>query len=154
MSLYNLIHGFNPLAGALLSALNLTPDACGRFRDCFLARADDGKLEIHVYTRNGGGNRPDYIEVTQALRKHPEYIYDEDDDFDCTYATYKFSVPSKFAEALEKLAEHDGAVPSSPQERFQAFMDKLQSGPSDDPDVKRVTDAVSPLLSAIAGSVK
>lgn len=52
MSLYNMIHGMNPMSDLLLAALGLTRDKVGRFRDCYW----NGE-HICVYTRNGGGNR-------------------------------------------------------------------------------------------------
>lgn len=64
----------------------------GRFRDAW-PENHDGKLVLAFYTRNGGGNRPDYADVTAALQAHPNYLSDADDDFDSTYATYRFSMP-------------------------------------------------------------
>ena len=157
MSLYNMIHGVNPLAGALLAALNLSPGDVGRFRDCFLARendAEDGELQIHIYTRNGGGNRDDYEGVTDALRAHPEYIGDSDDYFDCTYATYRFRVPEQLRDMLAALVAADpAAVPSSPQERFQDFLEALRTKP-EDPTVQRVTEAMRPVFEKIAEAAK
>jgi hypothetical protein len=139
----------NPLSGILLSMLDLTVENCGRFRDCFLAReaGEDKPLEIHVYTRNGGGNREAFQEVTDTLQKHPQYISDSDDDFDCTYATYKFKVPEQFVENLmELVAEDTSAIPPSPQERFQNFLTKLESKDKDDPEVQRVLGVMKPLF--------
>jgi hypothetical protein len=87
MSLYNLLFGRNPLAPFYLAILDLTPDDVGRFRDCFLQKTDEGDVRIVVYTRNGGGNRDDYAQITSDLQAHPEYVTDFDDDFDCTYAS-------------------------------------------------------------------
>jgi hypothetical protein len=83
---------------------------------------EDHKPEIHVYTRNGGGNRqhwsfsyendageacecPGCI-IEHRLPKHPNYLSDHDDDFDCTYATIHFSVPEEhLARVNAMLAE-------------------------------------------------
>lgn len=95
MGLYNMLFGQNPASSAILATLGLTPQECGRFRDCFIANG-----EIAVYTRNGGGNREAYM---PDFSGHPNYLRDEDDDFDCTYATIYFSFPEKFAEELKQL---------------------------------------------------
>ena len=54
MSLYNMLNGYNPNAGKLLSALQLDPRTIDRFRDCSLMEVD-GKVVIHVFCRTGGG---------------------------------------------------------------------------------------------------
>lgn len=148
MSLYNMIHGVNPLAGPLLTMLDMKPEQCGRFRDCFLTdeRPDIAPLVIAVYTRNGGGNREEYEDVTEELRAHPGFVADYDDDFDCTYATYLFKVPERYVQMLEKLVKADpAAVPASPHERFEAFMTKLKSGEQDE-QTRRVIDATKPIF--------
>lgn len=147
MSLYNLLHGVNPLAGIWLTMLDLKPDDVGRFRDCYLARDDETKeLQIHIYTRNGGGNREDHWGVFDRLSNHPMYLRDWDDDFDSTYATIAFKIPDGFKSAVQELVkEQPESVPPSPQERFSAFMEKLQSG-VDDPQVARVTTALKPVF--------
>ena len=94
-----------------------------RFRDCYL----DESGRIAVYTRGGGGNRecfcedyepekmtdeslgekhnPGCVSVMQSKnRKHPDYLTDDDDDFDCTYATFYFKVPKSLPrEALATI---------------------------------------------------
>jgi hypothetical protein len=89
MSLYNTLFNASRIAPLLLRVLGLTIDNIVRFRDAFLT--DDNLIAI--YTRLGGGNRGDYQCTIQKLRSHPNYIRDEDDDFDCTYATFYFSIP-------------------------------------------------------------
>lgn len=91
MGLYNAIFGVNPNAGKILEALGLLPGQIGRFRDAFIIGG-----EIAVYTRMGGPNREEYREQIEALRSHPCYLRDEDDDFDSTYATFYFRIPHGF----------------------------------------------------------
>lgn len=88
MSLYNILFGKNPDTKEILAALNLTEGYIERFRDCWI---DEDNGEIVIYTRTGGGNREDF--PNEVLTSHPLYRYDEDDDFDCTYALYHFSLP-------------------------------------------------------------
>lgn len=120
--LYNALFGEQPASAALMKMLNLTAADVGRYRDCYLAEGP----KIVVFTRNGGGNREDYRDVTIALRKHPQYVYDYDDDFDCTYASYEFNVPEEYREVAEAiLAEAGPATP--PMEKFKALIDGLRS---------------------------
>lgn len=148
MSLYNLLFGRNPLAPFYLAVLDLCPDEVGRFRDCFLQKTDDGELRIVVYTRNGGGNRDDYAGTTAILRAHPEYVTDFDDDFDCTYASYVFKAPARFAETLKVLADRsDQNV--DPGARFKDLLDKMQAGKDDDPAVKHALSVGKKILEPI-----
>jgi hypothetical protein len=78
----------NPDADSILTTINLTKGDVERFRDCYL----EGD-KICVYTRTGGGNRDDY--PNEKLTSHPNYLYDEDDDFDSTYASYYFKFPEQ-----------------------------------------------------------
>lgn len=116
-----MLFGVNSMAPLLLSALGLSASDVPRFRDCFL----DNDL-IVVYTRTGGGNRdfyeseescksnyPEYFENEDEspkgpwnndLRSNEFYLGDEDDDFDCTYAYFRFSYPPEYADDLKAIA--------------------------------------------------
>lgn len=109
--MYNAIFGTNPNADALLAAIGLTRDDVERFRDAYYA----GNREVAVYTRCGGGNREcwrrDDLGIPQpcdcpgcwiekVIPQHPLYLRDEDDDFDCTYATIYFRLPDSVPDGL------------------------------------------------------
>lgn len=130
MSLYHALFGINKGAPFLLAILDIDQGGkwvSGRFRDCFLN--EDG-THILLYTRNGGGNREHYNDehaegeecfctgciITYHLPKHPYYVGDEDDDFDCTYATVTFRVPEKYVELTKSIAT--GEKPESVHEKF------------------------------------
>lgn len=93
MSLYNLINGVNPAAFFILPMLGYHPNEYPRFRDCF---AEPELNEIHVLTRTGGGNRESYEAENNWLETFPTYISNSDDDFDDTFALWKFKVPEKW----------------------------------------------------------
>tara|TARA_Y100000310_G_scaffold2377_1_gene3063 strand:+ start:2803 stop:3231 length:429 start_codon:yes stop_codon:yes gene_type:complete len=136
--MYNLLFGTNPIAPFLLGMLGLNVPDVGRFRDAFVT---EGK--IAVYTRNGGGNREhwDYdlgnettkesgaecscsgCIINYRLPKHPNYLYDRDDDFDSTYATIYFSFPDEWKELLEKV---DSGEPFDPDERWLQRIEALK----------------------------
>lgn len=128
MGLYNMVFGQNSTSDAILATLGLTRSDVGRFRDCFVANG-----EIAVYTRNGGGNRECWEEkeegadclcpgcIMEKLPNHPYYLRDEDDDFDCTYATIYFRFPEKFAEELKKLDSGEKFDPS------QRWLDAIEA---------------------------
>lgn len=132
MSLFNALFGQNSAAPELLSMLGLKTEDMGRFRDCFLKRRESGPLSIIIFTRNGGGNRSAYEATTNALRAHPEYLSDFDDDFDSTYASYEFKVPLKHEARAEELAL-GGALPAEmPMQRFHGLIERLKSDAKDE----------------------
>lgn len=90
----------------------------GRFRDCYLTPEKD---KIVLYTRNWGGNRDSYNYVFRILSKHPNYIGNYDDDFDCTYAYIEFSIPDEFKEDIKNIESAE----FNPSEKFQILMDNL-----------------------------
>lgn len=94
----------------------------GRFRDAYLN--ETGK-KIILYTRNGGGNRPYYQYVFDLLRKHPLYLSDYDDDYDCTYAYIVFKVPDEYIGLCEGLAT--GEKPETIDTKFHKLIEALKS---------------------------
>lgn len=96
-----MLHGVNPLAGVLLHSLNIDHKKVDRIRDVSLKKKDT-EIRICVFCRTGGGNRADYPNT--VLISHPEYISDEDDKYDSTYAHYYFKVP----ESLKKQIQDEG----------------------------------------------
>ena len=156
-NLYNIVHGTNRYAGLLLGMLGISPERVGRFRDCYLHRAEAGELEILLYTRNGGGNRAEHEDVTRALRAHPLYLRDFDDSFDRTYAAYCFRIPPSGSGGAEceRIAQTDPdhALPKSHEERWKAFEHKMNTTP-DDPEVLRVLGAMTPTIERITAAAR
>lgn len=109
----------------------------GRFRDIFIN--SDG-TEIVLYTRNGGGNREHWDDkclegiecdchgcaITYVLPKHPNYLYDQDDDFDSTYAEIVFSVPDEYKDMIVALST--GNDLKSVSEKFAALFERMKIG--------------------------
>lgn len=164
MSLYNAMFGTNPIAPLILKMLSLDMTSVGRFRDAYLDERD-GVTVLAVYTRNGGGNRehwayshPDKSDVevevegkecsctgciqTYRIPKHPNYITDADDDFDCTYATTWFSIPDEYMELIDGVVgQWAGAKPEqSPGARFQSLITAIQDTDETHPDYKRALE--------------
>lgn len=140
MSLYNMLFGVNQAAPVLLAVLGISHNDVPRFRDCYLT---DGKIAIH--TRTGGGNRYAYESEQECRQNYPEYfegdepktgpynedlrkiqcfMYDEDDDFDSTYATFYYSFPEKYKADLEALEKRVGDY--SPSEAWQELFKSLE----------------------------
>ncbi|QKF94880.1 hypothetical protein QKU48_gp1422 [Fadolivirus algeromassiliense] len=137
MSLYGMLFGRNPNSDRLMEMLELdTTYPIGRFRDIYLNR--DG-TKIILYTRNGGGNREHYDSdteegnecdctgciMTHHIPKHPNYIKDEDDDYDCTYAYVKYSVPEQYKEECKRMAT--GEKQLNVGEKFEVVINTLKS---------------------------
>lgn len=156
MSLYNMVHGFNPLTNVLLSFLETHPSAIPRFRDCFIT--EDGNIAIH--TRTGGGNREYYEEHSPAndegpwnsdLREIPGFIRDEDDDFDSTYATFYYKPNDDVAPLVKELQEIMGT--ETPGEKWQKLFADMEAG-KDSPRVAHALKAAEPLIEAIKQAIE
>ena len=137
MSLYNSLFGINKQTSLILALLGLGVGSFGRLRDTFVKKDEGGSWSILVFTRNGGDNRTDYKDVFEALRAHPNYLRDYDDEYDSTYATIEFSVPKKRLEVIEHIHEMQGDR-VMPSEAFKSLLTKLSDNKSqDDPEVQR-----------------
>jgi len=135
MSMYGLLFVRNPLSNLILAMLDLTTEDVGRFRDVFIS---EGK--IAVYTRNGGGNRDCWNDgekedchcpgciITHHLPKHPNYLSDEDDNFDCTYATIYFSFPEQYKVILEAM----DTGKFNPDEQWSKKLVEIETSSKDD----------------------
>lgn len=134
-----MLFGSNVFAEPLLKILGLTKEETGRFRDCYLSDANT----IVVYTRNGGGNREEYQSVIDKLKKHPNYIKDYDDDFDCTYCYIEFNVPEQFKEFMAKLSEEKG-VGKNPNDKWDQMMEN-----KDSPEWKKAAEIFEPIFKKI-----
>lgn len=113
MSLYNLINGVNPAAFFFLPMLGHHPDEYPRFRDCFVEQDPD---RIVVFTRTGGGNREDYAEENHWITTLPGFVSDDDDDFDSTFAYWRFAVPERWSADFSRLINGRAAEVSSEYE--------------------------------------
>ena len=141
MSLYNMLFGVNSAAPVLLATLGLTANDVPRFRDCYL----DGE-QIVIHTRTGGGNRNYYDSEESCRANYPEYfdgkedpsgpwnsaltanacyLYDEDDDYDSTYANFHFKFPDEYANDLKALAAKSET--HTPSEKWQALFKAMES---------------------------
>lgn len=120
--MYNVLFGYNKLARQLLELLKIDPETVPRFRDCFLSTENT----IIIYTRIGGGNRSDYAEGIEMMRKWPGYLRDEDDSFDSTYASFHFAIPENHKEVCEAFVKNDWGV--NPSKRWKKAIDELQKG--------------------------
>lgn len=165
MSLYNLLHGVNPMTPMLLGFLGVTYDDVPRFRDTWLETGRPEGTLIAVHTRTGGGNR-DYYDNAESyksetgeegagpwnddLRALPGFLYDEDDDFDCTYATFYFRPVSE----VEKLVEQLGAISNDerPAEKWQKLFDDMRAG-VDSPRVARALEVGAPIIEQITAAI-
>ena len=171
MSLYNILFGQNILSKVLLSFVGLEESDVPRFRDCYIKEGD-----IVVYTRTGGGNRECYCEedekyqieagnemvdydgqkhwlgcyhlMNSKLTENPNYITDEDDDFDSTYAYFRFSVPETFKEIVYALQSGE---PVKIGEKFQNLVADMQSN-KDTPEVKNALRVGKEIFEKIDGS--
>jgi len=64
--------------------------------------------------------------VEYRLPKHPLYVRDVDDDFDCTYATIYFRFPDEYADDLKRLENKE---PFDPSARWIAMLERVGAKP-------------------------
>lgn len=135
----------------ILATLGLTRSDVGRFRGAFVTK---GKIEI--YTRNGGGNREHWYDdkpegpdcpcvgCFMAYRVHqlPHYLYDEDGEFDSTYASIYFEFPPEHAELLEAIASD--SFESS--EHWLDMLERLKEGSRPE-----VAERLQPIIEMLQG---
>lgn len=70
--------------------------------------------------------------IEHRLPKHPLYIKDRDDDFDCTYATIYFKFPEEHKDLLLKLVSGK----FEPDKRWAEALDALKKGKRPDVEAK------------------
>jgi len=139
-----MICGNNPLFQLFLAVLStekpLTMQDIPRFRDMYTLE-EEGIVKFGLYTRTGGGNRPDYEAQNAVLASHPLYEVDYDDDFDSTFAHFIYRVPDEYQERMLKLHQIFSKHPKGwkPQDKFKAAMAALENKPYS-PTTEEFTD--------------
>lgn len=137
-----MLFGEHANAEQLLVLLGITQNDVPRYRSCYW-----NGTHIVVHTRTGGGNRRYYESLESCKSNYPEcfngedvsqhptgpwnkdlralpgYVYDQDDDFDCTYADFFYNPPT---EALEFLKTLPAETP--PAEQWQMLFKRWKGG--------------------------
>lgn len=161
MGLYNAIFGENPNKDKLLAILDIDqPNAkwsSGRFRDIYVAKKGGQKV-IALYNRNGGGNRENCWDeanpnaedcrcaacvINKHLPQHPNYLFDEDDDFDRTYNTCYFTIPKTIDINDKATLVINKPADRTPHEKWDELQEKMAKGnlrESDDPLMKKALE--------------
>jgi hypothetical protein len=123
--LYNALFPGSEARGALFAGFLGFPslDAIGRLRDAWPEIDPEHDVLIRVYTRNGGGNRADYVTAIDGMRAHPLFVRDADDKFDSTYASFWFRVPDEWKERLRDVA----SPPVDMDERWKKTIDSFKT---------------------------
>ncbi len=119
MSLYNVLFGENSESPVLLGMIGVNKEYFDRYRDVDLIEKG---TKIRVFTRLGGGNRPDYKKTWDKIRNHELYIKDYDDDFDCTYAYIEYNIPEQFKETAKKMFKGE---PISFSNKFKKELEEM-----------------------------
>jgi hypothetical protein len=125
-SMYRMTNGVNPSTFFVLPMLSEKhPDDYPRFRDCFSVVNEKGENQIHVLTRVGGANRNQGF-GEEELQKHPNFLYDADEEEDNTYATYVFSIPKEWKEDFKRITEGNlKEISQAYQHRLRKVFPKL-----------------------------
>jgi hypothetical protein len=114
---------------AVLATAGIDINMFQRFRAAWF---EDGL--VHVRTRTGGGNRECFADnddcsecyhtANEALAELPNFVSDDDDDFDSTYAVFKFKPLPEFEEVVTENSEH---MPTM-GEATDAFIARVKGG--------------------------
>ena len=157
MGLYNALFGENPNKDKLLAILDIDQPngkwSSGRFRDIYVISKGGQKL-IALHNRNGGGNRENCWDeanpeapdckcaacvINKHLPQHPNYLYDEDDDFDHTYNTCYFTIPKIIDINNQASLIINDPPTQTPHEKWDSLIKKLDAEKidKDDPDIKQ-----------------
>lgn len=155
MSLYNMVCGNNPLYNLFLAVLSTTEKfpPIPRFRDAYVDLEGDNAPTIVIYTRTGGGNREAYEGDNDAMTLHPLYLGDWDDEFDSTFAYFRFAVPEKYKAQIKEIQEGLKNHPKfiTPSNKFKMAMDIIEGKPQaasmavDDKEAERIGELVEKL---------
>ena len=125
--MYEMICTINPDAGRVLNLIGLDPtfliEEC-RLRDVYLSK---DRTKVVIFTRIGGGNRSYHTSAITKLRNFKGYIRDYDDDFDNTYASFEYQIPSnKLIEVVAFLSSSDTTTGG---EKIKQSLEKLEKDP-------------------------
>jgi hypothetical protein len=124
--LYTVVHGKNKFADALVVMLQaIAPFETGRFRDAWVEMQGDAVI-VRLHTRNGGGNRPDYVSQIESMRAHPWFWHDADMSYDTTYADFYFCVPPD--DVYFKFLEMIAVEPVDMSAKWQEAIAALERG--------------------------
>jgi len=127
--MYEMVCDINPDAGRVLNLIGLDPtfliEEC-RLRDVYLSK---DKTKVVIFTRIGGGNRESYSASIKRLKNFKGYIRDYDDDFDNTYASFEYQIPSnKLIEVVAFLSSSDTTTGG---EKLKQSLKKLEKNPDE-----------------------
>lgn len=131
MSMYNMFNGYEPTAPLVLRIMGLLPKTIPRFRDAYFtyrdrANPDPVKMAesdpiMVLLTRTGGGNRPKYETENSALCTLPGYIDNADDQFDHSFALFRYELPQQLHE-LARTILHDNGPPLTLREKTEQII--------------------------------
>lgn len=134
MSMYNMVVGHDPAAGAVLTTLGYGSmdelQDIPRFRDAYIDVGGDTP-KLVILTRTGGNNRSDYEKENEALRQRPGFIDDIDDSLDPTFAHWRYAVPDEAVDRVNAVIESGreaGWTFPTPMERLKAAVEGMKQG--------------------------
>ena len=127
--MYEMVCNINTDAGRVLNLIGLDPtfliEEC-RLRDVYLSK---DKTKVVIFTRIGGGNRESY---SASIKRHKNFkgcIRDYDDNFDNTYASFEYQIPSnKLIEVVAFLSSSDTTTGG---EKLKQSLEKLEKDPDE-----------------------
>lgn len=150
--MYRNMHGENvqaPYLKKILGLVILDKTVNYRYRDIFLKEKG---TKILLLTRMGGGNREGFESQINSLKEHPYYIKDYDDNYDCTYAYFEFSVPDEYLADCKKFYVKETKSLKERSEQVMEEMAKMSKEEAEnDPRFKPLFDIVKQIAKVSKG---
>lgn len=141
MALYTQLFGENPDATAILGFAGLTREMFPRYRDVFLM--NEGRNVI-VYTRIGGPNREHYLKEIKDILSHPQYKDNCDDEFDNTYAYFKFNILDNYTVTAKSMFKEE---PLPVSKMFERHIERTKDTSSE--EYKKDMEIAAQMMKAI-----
>lgn len=140
MSLYNMAVGYDRAATVVLTAVGMVSgmekedffNSIPRFRDAYID-VDNGDHDpvMVILTRTGGNNRSEYESENENMKRIPGYIDDRDDDFDGTFAHFRYrphdDIKDVIIHAVSRFRAEGYTFPK-PMDRFKQVVEDAKQG--------------------------
>jgi hypothetical protein len=119
-----MLHGYEPTARFVLYVLNVIPGMISRFRDAYITLLDNEPIMV-ILSRTGSTSLTD--ERNNHLKDLEGFIDVNDDEFDTSFAIFRFRLPNKYHESAKEYFSKHG-IPLTLREKTDKVVKALEEG--------------------------